>query len=188
MIEQCKLDLESAYNEYITSVSTPNMAASLELSSYLLAWCRYNKPKNIIDLGTGFSSYVFKIYAKEIMGVKFESIDDDEKWLEKSADLISSKGLVADGMGLINEFKPHASGYDLVLQDLNFVEERIQKTDLVLSIASHNGLIIFDDVHKHEYRQALLKIIEKRRYRAYNLKRVTLDNYGRFSYAVIATK
>jgi hypothetical protein len=47
---------------YIREVSSPEMAMSLELAHFLLGWCLWKQPKHLLDLGSGFSSYVFRLY------------------------------------------------------------------------------------------------------------------------------
>ena len=53
------------YTLYISKVSLDSMAISLELSSFLSVFCDLIRPASIADLGTGFSSFVFRHYAEQ---------------------------------------------------------------------------------------------------------------------------
>ena len=54
--------LRPAYEEYVASISTPDSAISLEIAALALILCRMRRPRRILDLGSGFSSWVFRYY------------------------------------------------------------------------------------------------------------------------------
>ena len=56
------------HQRYVTTVSLPYQAVSLELAALLLSLCRSTRPAVIADLGSGFSSFVFRTYAAEAKG------------------------------------------------------------------------------------------------------------------------
>lgn len=184
-INDYKIKLEPYYSKYIQEISRPDMAASLELASFLYAICKLNQFHKLLDTGSGFSSFVLRMYAKETPGVRVFSVDDDEAWLEKTKDFLKQYQLDTQNVYTLKEFlERKESDFDCILHDLNFVEVRINYVEQIISMAKKGGLIILDDVHKPDYLNAVLTKIENMKLKMYILKNATLDRYGRYSLAV----
>ena len=174
------------YKEYIRDVSRPDMAASLELAVFMYTVCKLNGYSKLLDMGSGFSSFVFRLYASETPGVRVYTVDDDAAWLEKTRQFLQQHKLDVKNIFELKEFLSlRESDFDCILHDLNFVEARINHVDLLMQIAKHNGMVIFDDAHKPDYRVALLSKLKGSSAKLYDLKPVTRDGYGRFSLAAI---
>lgn len=185
-LEENKEILNHIYNHYVNEVSRPDMAASLELAGFILAICKLKKYKKVLDMGSGLSSYVFRLYASENPGVKVFSVDDDVAWLEKTKLFLEQHQLETDNVYSLDEFIGlKEEGFDCILHDLNFVEVRIQYTTQLLEALKPGGLVIFDDVHKPDYRHALLANLQGTSSKIYSLKPYTLDSYGRFAIAAL---
>lgn len=186
MFERAKKIIEPAYMTYVREVSSPNMATSLELAALQYAICKANSYTKLLDMGSGLSSFVFRLYAKENPGVTVFSVDDDEAWLQKTKLFLIEHGLNTDNILLLDEFlKSKENEFDFILHDLNFVEVRINFVELMLRTAQRNGLLIFDDVHKPDYLFSLLSILKKEPVHIYDLKPVTIDSFGRYALAVV---
>lgn len=178
--------LRPYYEEYVYKVSRSDMAASLELAAFLFSVCKINQYTKLMDVGSGFSSFVFRLYAKQTPGVRVYSIDDDAEWLEKTKHYLNEHSLNTDDMLTLENFMQLNEGdFDCILHDMNFVEVRIQYVDFVFRSAKKNGLIIMDDVHKMDYRFALLKKLKSLEVSCFTLRDMTKDNFGRFAYAVL---
>jgi predicted O-methyltransferase YrrM len=184
-LQENKIKLESYYNEYINNVSSPDMAISLELATFLYTYCKINKCKKIVDLGSGFSSFVLRLYASDSEKVEVYSVDDDEQWLKKTETFLNAHKLNTDKIFTLNQFKSlNESNFDLILLDLNFTNIRIQYIEYVLSLIGENGILILDDVHKKDYLSEVLSKLKNTNLKLYDLKPITLDIYGRFSLVV----
>lgn len=185
-IEQSKELLRPIYELYVKEVSRADMAASLELVAFMHAACKANKYTKLLDLGSGLSSFVFRLYAMENPDVIVFSVDDDAAWLEKTKDFLSKKQLSTENFFTLDQFlKSNETEFDCILHDLNFVEVRIDYIEHIMKIAKKNGLIILDDIHKPDYLHSALIKLQKIKVKKYDLKPVTFDGYGRFSLAVI---
>ena len=96
-----------AHEEYTTSVSSPVAAISLELSYALWSILRNTQPRCLVDLGSGFSSYLFRLYQSQRnaagQGCQVISCDDNSKWLQRTADYLSDKHLSVSGLVLWDE-------------------------------------------------------------------------------------
>lgn len=181
--EECREQLRPAHEEYVKNVSRPDMAASLELGALLLALCRINRWRSLLDLGSGFSSFVFRWYARETPGVTVCSVDDDPVWLKRTSSFLTGNQLRVDNLLVLDDFlRADFAPFDCILHDLNFVEVRIHHVEDVLQRLAPGGLAIFDDAHKADYRAALMKILSSRG-ATYSLRPVTRDAYGRYALA-----
>lgn len=186
LLESNKKKLEPHYAEYVQNVSSPAMAASLELAAYLYTLCTIKRYTKLLDMGSGLSSFVFRLYAKENPEAVVYSVDDDGAWLEKTKTYLKRYQLNTENMYTLQEFiDANISGFDCILHDMNFVEVRIKYVDFVIKCVSQNGIVIMDDVHKPDYRYALLEKLKGLNLVTYTLKPNTVDSYGRYAFAVL---
>ena len=186
-VEQNTKLLKPYFDDYIERVSVANMAASLELAAVLLSLLQSRKYKKLVDLGSGFSSFVFRLYAKSNPGVEVISVDDDALWLEKTRDYLKKNNVSDSDLLTLDQFlAKNLSGFDCILHDMNFVEVRINYVSTLLTKLSDNGILILDDMHKPDYRIDVLKKLEHEPFNIYDVREQTLDSFGRYS--MIVTK
>lgn len=175
--------LKAAYGSYVKQISTEDMAASLKASSFLYILASITHPSRILDLGSGFSSFVFRLYSKECNhGVEVFSVDDNEEWLVKTRSFLHSQGI--EGMNLFHwqEFRQgNHVGFDLIFHDLGSMELRAETLPEVLSLCRLDGLIVLDDMHSEYYRPLALKTVRKTGFHLCSVRKYTLDKFGRFS-------
>lgn len=184
---QCREELRPVYEYYIKEVSRADMAASLELGTLLLALCRINRWKRLLDLGSGFSSFVLRRHARESPGSIVFSVDDDPEWLIRTSAFLEAQQLGTGNLLLLDDFlRCDEAPFDCILHDLNFVEVRIQYVHSVLARLAPGGLAIFDDVHKPDYRLLLMKALRREPGKTYSLKPVTLDAFKRYAFAYVS--
>lgn len=175
------------YSRYTTSISSAEMAVSLELCACLYSFCYILKPSKILDMGSGLSSFIFRTYQKEVSNVSVFSIDDNKEWLDKTRQFLFTHDLNTENIYSLHEFSVmQESSFDLLFHDLNFVEERIKHVDELAGRASGKAFLIFDDVHKGHYYSALIKKLKLNNLSYFSLKKYTLDKFNRFS--ILAVK
>lgn len=184
--------IKNAYEDYVTTISGTDKAISLELA-YLLWFILNNiRPRFAVDLGSGFSSYLFRSYQKQCAETgeicRVISCDDDEYWLKCTAGFLERKGVSFSGLLLWNEFlarhgheKP-----DLILHDLGYMPVRLKTLSQVLALGDTRTITIVDDIHKQPMRQAVLNQIRDRGLRGYDLIRFTYDRFGRYAWMLTA--
>ncbi len=182
-VSKCEAELRDVYDHYVANVSSPDMAMSLELAAFLLGLCQAVEPKKILDLGSGFSSFVFRTYAAQCGGqVSVTSVDDSPPWLERTREFLAERGLSTERLSDWNSFiKNGRDTFDLIFHDLGSMETRAEALPLVLDMASPAGLVILDDVHKRSYERVVRRVTRRRQVRVFSLRSHTLDKYGRFS-------
>lgn len=174
-------ELKPYYEEYTSEVSPADMAISLEMSIFLYLFCDITKPKSILDLGSGFSSFVFRHYqATTEVKPDVWTVDDDEEWLEKTRTFLVLHGLLDENLITLDLFLQRGpKSFDLILHDLGSMETRAKTLATVLTLSHSNGLVILDDVDKSEYFKILLQVTKRFDCELYNLKFYTLDSIGR---------
>jgi len=172
-----------AYEDYINHISTGDMAASFQTSSFLYTVSSVKRPSRILDLGSGFSSLVFRLYSREANHtVEVFSVDDDKDWLYKTRSFLLNYEIGPDNLFHWQDFcKRNEAGFDLIFHDLGSMELRAETLPYVLTLLDHKGLIILDDMHSESYRPIAVKTLKEAGFYRYSVRKYTLDKFGRFS-------
>lgn len=177
-------EMRPIYKEYISKVSSEIMAISFELACFLWSLCETTRPRRILDLGSGFSSFVLRRYQLTATArPEVWSVDESPQWLEKTRAFLDSYDLPDDNLVTLDEFRSSESiCFDLIFHDLGNPCTRTRVFDEVLALRHPEGLVVLDDVHRPEY---LAKVVERLRMHdsleVYSLKGLTLDKYRRYS-------
>ncbi|MHB8902032.1 MAG: class I SAM-dependent methyltransferase [Thermoguttaceae bacterium] len=201
--------LEAWHAEYVAEVSRPEMAMSLETALFLWSLCDHlsnsrelatngSRPSQLatnlrsvpaggpaarlVDLGSGFSSAVFRLFAAEHAGSVVYSVDDDPRWLEATGRYLRSKGLRDDNLVDWDRFCNWDLGrFDLVFHDLGG-GKRVSALDRVLPLARDGrSVVVFDDTQRSGYRKLLVERLREPGCRVHDTRFCTLDRFGRWS-------
>lgn len=164
--------MRSAYLEYVKEVSKPEWAISWQLACFLDKTIHQLKPKRMLDLGSGFSSFVFRSNNAEVI-----SADKDPKWLERTREFLSKHKLSADNV--IEGFDKIEGEFDLILLDYA-IEDRVA---LFKFAREHGKVIVLDDMHFKLYREAAAEFFKDDL--VFDLKEETMDTFGRYSWMII---
>jgi hypothetical protein len=168
-------NLKRAYLEYIGGISTPVWAMSWELATYMDRLIQSTDIKRILDLGSGFSSFVFRRTGREVT-----SVDDSPEWLVKTRRFLEGQKVSTERLFLLTDFK-FGCHYDLTLLDLGRVEN--DRVPLFEPVRAHSGMIILDDMHYADYRRQAKQFFKNDL--IIDLTLDTKDTYGRYSWLVI---
>jgi predicted O-methyltransferase YrrM len=180
-------ELAAAHRAYTSSVSPDPISISLELAVFLGVVCDATRPRAILDLGSGFSSYVFRSYAKGAGDPPpvVHSIDHSAEWLVETRRFLEPRGLDCHHLTTWDAFvaadKPP---FDLVLVDIADLGTRVRLMDLVLGACRPGGMIVIDDMHVPGYRRTILRELEERRLEHFSLRSFTRKRL-RYSYLVV---
>lgn len=182
-MEVCAALLRPAYRHYIDNVSNNFMAASLESSAFLYSMARTMQPKNIVDLGSGFSSLVLRKYAAEASNNPLVwSVDDHGGWLEKTAEFLQHMDSPSDNLLEWPDTTPiDDMKFDLIFHDMGNMNTRADALPWVTDHLSENGYVILDDMHKSDYRKKAMRHMQQEGIECYSLRALTHDYLGRFA-------
>lgn len=180
--------LKPLFDDYITSISTWKMAASLESVSTLLAIVDTVYPESILDLGSGFSSVGFRWYCKEKKYYpKLISVDTDKEWLDKTSEYCKKLDLPPYKFSTWEQIKKVKEPFNLIFIDLGYSVNRPSYYDTIFdNFVVKKSVVVFDDAHKSACKvgQYISKI--KRKIEV-DIKSLTKDNkrYCRLIYKVV---
>jgi len=183
LIRQRSDELLRYYTFYASKVSLEHMAISLELSAFLSVFCDLIRPASIADLGTGFSSFVFRHYAGQSgRDIKVWSVDDSPEWLEKSRSFLIKQDISGENMGTWDNFiDAKHDKFDLILHDLGSMDTRAKTLPDVLKLVRPSGFVVLDDIHITEYAPIAKKTLKDSGLQLYSLRHHTKDKFGRFA-------
>lgn len=181
--ERHQEDLADLHAKYTAEVSNAYQAASLEIIGFLLAVAELTHARRIVDLGSGFSSFVLRRWAAaQDDPPTIWSVDDHEGWLEKTRGWLEGMGVTADNTAFWDDFiAMEHEPFDLVFHDLGRMDKRAAVLEQVLGLAREGGLVILDDVHKPEFRASAQATLAAKGMQSYSLKRLVRDDIARYS-------
>jgi predicted O-methyltransferase YrrM len=169
--------------DYCREVSTPEMAVSLRSAALLAALCRLSHPRRILDTGSGFSSFVLRRVAPASEPPQVWSVDDDARWLARTAAFLRRHGLPEGRLLAWEDFVTSGErDFDLIFHDLGRAERiRLDVLPDVCRRLARRGLLLLDDFHKRAYRGAARRILSAAGLAPVPLRHHTLDGFGRFA-------
>ena len=176
---KCRQLIEDAYADYVTHVSPPQMAISLETASYLLWLARHLRPARTADYGSGFTSYVLRCFRDSDV----VSVDSEASWLRWSQQF--SERWRVERLGAIwvthNELPATPAEFGLVCYDYGSGQFREDNMPVALDSLGPNGICVFDDAQHYGHQMRMREECAKRRYELIDLSEFTKDQYGRFA-------
>ncbi len=181
--ELYKNEIKNAYNKYVNTVSVDYMAASLECCVFLMVLYDAIKPKMVLDLGSGMSSYALRHFKKNYYEDSCVwSIDSDKEWLNKSKMFVEKFGLNIDNFKTWGSINNDTTKFDLIFFDIDNNKKRINYIPTVLNnFVTKNSFIMFDDMHKSGLVRDINKVLSGYEYKNIDIKKYSFDKYKRFS-------
>jgi predicted O-methyltransferase YrrM len=177
-----------AYRAYTTTISPDPIAISLELAVFLYVVCEATSPSAMLDLGSGFSSYVCRLYAKgkdKIPAPVMYSVDESTEWLDQTRRFLRHHDCDCHNLLTWDEFVQHdRPSFDLVLQDMGDLGTRRRMLTRVLDMCRPGGMLVIDDMHVPSYRRALACELERLGHSYFSLRTFTKKRL-RYSYLVV---
>lgn len=175
------------YIQYISDVSCKEMSVSIEVAYLLYSVLQVmNGTVDILDLGSGFSSYILRKKWNPLLKPTVTTVDDSECWLKRTEEFLRSMKVRTDGLILWDEFKEsNKSKYDLIFYDLGCMDKRRRELMFVLDLVKAGGLIVLDDLHKGGYRVEVEREVKRRNLTLTSTKDYTIDSYGRYAKIII---
>ena len=180
--------LQPYHQRYTKDVSFSSMAISLKLAIFLDVICNMIKPKAILDLGSGFSSFVFRRYAADAASKPITcSVDDSPEWLQKTRDFLLSHNTDTENLFLWDSFVENNNTiFDFILHDLSAGEKRNATLNKALKFLKPGGVIVLDDAHSPVHDTYMKCRLRELNYKYYTLDSFTRDETGR--YALLAAQ
>jgi predicted O-methyltransferase YrrM len=173
------------YRDYVSTISSEIMAASFELSVFLLTFSKFTGPAKILDFGSGFTSFIFRFYAGNLAENKPEiwTVDDSPEWLNKTGSFLKNHSVDPDNLFSLEEVRDlEKNSFDLILYDFGAFDTRMSTLEFALNLLSEKGNIITDDMHAADYALFVKKTALQKKMDSYSLHYFTIDKMNRFSF------
>ena len=180
-------EMKAEFRDYTDTVSYEGMPISFEVACFLWSLCQATAPKRILDMGSGFSSFVFRRYQSYAsLRPEVWSVDESGEWLEKTGDFLRSRNLTDDHLYTWDDFQTLEPGrFDLISHDLGYMTDRPDIFERLLELKNPDGVIIVDDLHNAQYRTDITHRLQRYELHAgYSMRWLTIDKSLRYSLLV----
>lgn len=170
--------LRPAHEAYVRDVSAPDHAVSLETASVLAALLEALRPRRVLDLGSGFSSYVVREFGAT--DAEIVTVDDAPEWLARTESYLDAQGMrrgTFRGLDVLQERDQRP--FDLVFDDLGHMATRCRTLPSVVRLVAPDGIAILDDYHKYRYGRLVRACAAVEGARVLSLRSMTRDGLGR---------
>jgi predicted O-methyltransferase YrrM len=152
--------LQPIHELYTSTISSKGMALSLETAALIWVLCEERKPSSVLDLGSGFSSFVIRSWAKQnATSLPVWSVDDDTSWLQRSKLFCEEQGVGTTNFATWVDFQREQTQFDLVIYDLGRMQCRSKNLVRALNFRSPDGVVVVDDMHKFNYAKEVRQAI-----------------------------
>lgn len=170
------------YVDYCLNYSRRGMAISIETATFLAYVCSATKARRVLDLGSGFTSYVLRCVADEAV-----SVDDSPEWLARTGDFLTEYKVPVTGLKLWGDWvSDPGDPYDVIIHDYSAGKKREAAMWNAAANLAPGGVLIFDDAQHDSHRAEMLKVAACHRLRMVDIREVTEDEVHR--YALMAVK
>jgi len=175
-------ELRPVYDRYVNEVSSWEWAVSWPTVRLIDALCDEVRPRRILDLGSGLSTYVECAWARRTgLDVEVVSVDDSADWLGRTRDFLAGEQLRARLLDASELPTLEGASFDLAFDDIGRSEDRARVVDEVVRLMNPGGLVIFDDMNVRGYRGEVRRLLDTHGWGLYSLRRETRDEKGRFA-------
>lgn len=168
------IDLVALRQKYIDLTGLPDNGYALPFESALALWQKLEvlRPKAIADLGSGFSSVLFRAWAKEQrFDVFVTTVDHDPGWLSRVCEITQKMGVFSGPYRPFESFwnEPRDYGectYDLILVDHGpSMDQRLLDLPRLIPRLAPAGVLVLDDF-RYLYRTQAEKLLATYGFRA----------------------
>jgi predicted O-methyltransferase YrrM len=181
--------LRPAYDRYVTEISTWKWAVSWPTARLLDTLCEALRPRKVLDLGSGFSTYVLTSWAQRTGAeVEIVSVDDSVDWLAKTRAFLAGHGLDAQLLDAAELPSLPDAAFDLAFDDIGRSEDRANVLDTVIRVMAPGAVVVLDDMNVRGYRRQVRTRLDTVGWPLYSVRGETIDAKGRFAMLTTAPR
>ena len=186
-LDLIKTEITNEYKDYVTNISSTDMATSFEQCALLIYFLRNVEINSILDTGSGISSYFIR---RELKNKTFNvtTFETNKFWLEKTKNYLIENNLNCDNLFYWDDIKNNfaLTNYDFIYHDLGCIEERIEYLPNIVSRLSSKGTIMLDDLHFNvepscNLRDTIYNFFKGDNWQEQDIKKESIDCYGRYA-------
>jgi SAM-dependent methyltransferase len=174
--------LMEPYIDYCRNVSRFGMPVSIQTAALFAYVCCETKATRILDLGSGFTSYISHVLSDEAV-----SVDDSREWLDRTGSFLDGYKVGSDGLMLWDDWQASPGGpYQVVIHDFASGATREASMSTAVQVLAERGVVIFDDANHETHHAEMLRVADAAGLRFVDVTQETLDECGR--YALMAVR
>jgi predicted O-methyltransferase YrrM len=182
-------ELRVVYDRYVADISSWDWAVAWRTALALGALCNTLRPRRILDLGSGFSTYVECRWAQQAQTeTQIVSVDDSPDWLETTRGFLAGQSLSCELVGRAELGSLPDSTFDLAFDDIGRIEQRADAIDTLVRVMAPGGIVVLDDMNVRGYRADVRARLKRAGWPLYSLRRQTIDQRGRFAMLTAAPR
>jgi predicted O-methyltransferase YrrM len=182
-------ELRPVYDRYVSTISSWDWAVAWRTAVALDALCDALRPRRILDLGSGFSTYVECRWAQNAQPeTEIVSVDDSPEWLETTRGFLAGEGLSCELIARADLGSLPAGAFDLAFDDMGRVEQRAEAIDTLARVMAPGGVVVLDDMNVRGYRAEVRARLDRAGWPLYSLRKQTIDQRGRFAMLTAAPR
>lgn len=139
-------------------------AIDLPSALFLLEVCWTERAERVLELGSGFSSWVLREWQRrEGPSSEVWTVDDEEPWLLKTVGELKSLKFRTDHcMTYANlQNMPLVEYFDVIFLDMDSTATRVENARKVVEWLKHGGILLMDDWHMEHYRVPMTSALEE---------------------------
>lgn len=181
-------EIRHPYCRYMLNCTKDDMPITFSQACFLLYYVNVVSPSRILDLGSGFSTYIFSYYLsqrKHDLPVIY-SVDDSEYWLDQTKLFIKNENyydkqfLNFETWETINQMS--LPKFDFVFVDIGSLDFRAKNFEhITQKFLGDGGRLFVDDMHFLEYKKSVLQCKDKNGMRGYSITSFCQDEYQKQS-------
>lgn len=189
--EEDQIAIESVHREYCNNYSDEVFSISDKASIVIYNLICFLKPQTILDLGSGFTTWLSYYAAINSEKTSIISVDSSWEWIVKNEEFLSKHNIDSTIINYrtFNENPPDLPAGSLIINDIGD-PDNLALRESSLGLISHyvrNGAVLFlDDIHKPSVKAAALRFIHENDFRFQDLCPITFDHFGRYSWLIFA--
>lgn len=170
-----------AYRRFVGSVSPPATTMSLEVAAFLAELCERQRPRRVLELGSGFATAVLRrAGASPVSTVRPEifTVDDDPVRLDRARSFLTRESLSSERLFAWSEFRQsREDGFDLVVHELDATPS-VALEDVMDRVVA-GGLLLLDGAHRPDAERVARRALSDAGAEQWSLRAQTRDCYGR---------
>jgi predicted O-methyltransferase YrrM len=185
MVEDLALYLDEKLELHVTDSHRyrgRQTAIGVPTAVWLWTWIKTFRPRSILELGTGFSTYVIReCLAHYDIPCSVYSVDLTSRWNKVTWAECERLGLSADIFMHYAAFKQKKrEPFDLVFLDVEDTKTRLKMVNEVVGWVAENGTLVLDDYHMEHYGPRIKVLLETHGFFVTPHQSTTTDEFGRY--------
>lgn len=179
-------EIDLIYKLYTDTISSKDMATSLEQCLILSGIMQKNELKKVLDTGSGISSFFIRKYLPE--NCEVFTFETDTKWASKTENFIQNYNLISSNILIWNDVKDDSTinDFDFIYHDLGDIETRIDTIPNIARRLKTGGYIMLDDAHFNfpphlQLLDTIHNYFTTENWVEVDIKNISIDGYGRYA-------